>query len=261
MLFFGCKPHKRFLNLSDLCSNKYLAIPLDRNMSIIRIPAKIKATSAIIFLHGLGDSGDGWSWFPESVEEMKIVKNSDSINYVFPTATEKPVTLYDGAVMHAWFDVLEGKPFGKEDSEGYVKACNLVRDLIKEQIEVYNIPAERIIIGGFSQGAATALGTVALLDFKIGGVIGLSGFCPAVETITKHHNETNFDTPVFQGHGNKDRVISYKYGQASSEFYKKLGFRNWEFKIYDGLDHGLNEDLTKDVMLLLESILGRKGKL
>ena len=62
------------------------------SVSAIRIPANGSlAKAAVIFLHGLGDSGDGWSWLPQLVSQSKLI--NDPINYVFPNAPKIPVTI------------------------------------------------------------------------------------------------------------------------------------------------------------------------
>ncbi|KAK6459879.1 acyl-protein thioesterase 1 [Scheffersomyces coipomensis] len=225
----------------------------------IRISSVTKpAKAAIIFVHGLGDSGEGWSWFPQLVNQSKVIKNHDTINYVFPNAPKIPITVNGGYVMPSWFDIYEfGNPNARQDVTGILKSCDTLKDLIKEQIEVNHIPPEKIIIGGFSQGAAIALATIALLDFKIGGAIGLSGFCSIKDTIASKIGKAaiNADTPIFQGHGTQDPVIACEFGRQTSEFYKSIGFTNYEFTTYHGVAHSAGDDELLDVMKFINDIL------
>ncbi|KAK6457944.1 Phospholipase/carboxylesterase/thioesterase [Scheffersomyces xylosifermentans] len=228
-------------------------------ISALRVPAlKKPAKAALIFVHGLGDSGEGWAWLPQLIKQSNIVKDHDSINYVFPNAPQIPISVNRGYVMPAWFDIYEfGNPNAKQDEAGFLKSCNVLRDFIKEQIEKYNIPAEKIIIGGFSQGAAVSLATVATLDFKIGGVVALSGFCPIKDSIQKlnKNNNINHNTPIFQGHGTSDPVIMYEYGLKTSEFYKEIGFDKLQFHTYAGVAHSTNEEELADLTKFINSIL------
>ena len=66
--------------------------------SPVIISATIKHTATIIFLHGLGDTGDGWSIAMEAVREPYI-------KIICPTANTIPVTLNNRFGMPAWFDL------------------------------------------------------------------------------------------------------------------------------------------------------------
>lgn len=227
----------------------------------VRIAAAVKPVkSAIIFVHGLGDTGAGWSWFPQMVEQSSLIRNHTSINYVFPNAPQIPITVNGGYVMPGWFDIYEfGNPDAKQDIVGFYKSCEVLKTLIKEQIELHNVPAEKIIIGGFSQGAAVALATVALLDFKIGGVVALSGFCPVKESLALKQNKdgVNHDTPIFQGHGTLDPIVNYEFGKQTHEFLKTLGFTKTKFNSYSGVPHSASEEELADAMKFIDGILSK----
>lgn len=225
----------------------------------VRVAATAKpAKSAIIFVHGLGDSGSGWSWFPQLAKQSNIVKNCDSINYVFPNAPLMPITANGGYVMPGWFDIYEfGNPEAKQDVDGFHKSCETLKNLIKEQVDNHDIPAEKIIIGGFSQGAAVSLATVALLDFKVGGVVALSGFSPIKESLPQIMNKANLETPIFQGHGTADPIINFDYGKQTSELYQKLGFKNAKFHTYPGVAHSASEEELADAMKFIDDVLNK----
>lgn len=230
------------------------------SVSAVRVSAKTSAKNAIIFVHGLGDSGEGWSWFPQVLRSTNTVSATtiDSTNFVFPNAPIIPITVNGGYRMPGWFDIYElGNAHAKQDEEGTLRSCEVLKQLVKEQIEVYNVPSERIIIGGFSQGAALALATGALLDVKIGGIVALSGFCPVTNRLGHVMNDTNanFETPIFQGHGTADPVIPFEFGQATQEFYGALGFKNYQFKSYSGVEHTACDEELGDVARFIKSIL------
>ncbi|CAK7909260.1 acyl-protein thioesterase 1 [[Candida] anglica] len=224
--------------------------------SAIRMTASSNPTGALIFFHGLGDSGSGWSFFPQLIKRANIVPNSDSINYVFPNAPEIPISVNGGYRMPGWFDIYEfGNPNAKQDVAGFLKSCELVKGYIKEQMTTYNIPAEKIIIGGFSQGAALTLATLALLDIKIGGAVIFSGFCPIKKELGGLLNKANFDTPVFQGHGTADPVIAHEFGQQTSVLFQDLGFKNFKFHSYPGLAHSASEEELEQAMEFIKNVL------
>lgn len=239
-------------------STEFTEIPEAMSVSAIRIPANGSlAKAAVIFLHGLGDSGDGWSWLPQLVGQSKLIH--EPINYVFPNAPKIPVTINNGFAMPAWFDIYElGNPHARQDVAGFFKSCEVLKEFILEQHNQFNIPLEKIVIGGFSQGAAISLATLALLDIKIGGCVALSGFCPVKNEITDRYNKNpgvNFDTPIFQGHGTVDPVINYDYGKQTSELYKQLGFKNLKFNTYTGVAHSASEEELADVIKFIKNIV------
>lgn len=225
----------------------------------VRVAATVKpAKGAIIFVHGLGDSGAGWSWFPQLAKQSSIIKNCDSINYVFPNAPLMPITANGGYVMPGWFDIYEfGNPDARQDVDGFYKSCETLKSLIKEQVESHNIPAGNIIIGGFSQGAAVSLATVALLDFKIGGVVALSGFAPLKDSISEKMTKANLETPIFQGHGTADPIINFNYGKQTSELFQKLGFSKLKFHTYPGVAHSASEEELAEAMKFINDVLNK----
>ncbi|CAI5759712.1 unnamed protein product [Candida verbasci] len=222
------------------------------SLSAVRINNQAK--SAIIFLHGLGDTGNGWSFLPQVIQQTKLVQ--EPINYIFPNAPSIPITVNNGYIMPGWFDIYEfGNPNAKQDIQGFFKSCDVLKSLIKEQIDKYDIKPEKIIIGGFSQGAAVSLATISLLDFKIGGCIALSGFCPVKDELKPKINSANFDTPIFQGHGTVDPIVNFDYGKKTSELYKSWGFKDLKFHEYDGVAHSASEEELIDVIRFIKNIL------
>lgn len=230
------------------------------SISCVRVPAAKTANAAVIFIHGLGDSGNGWSWFPQVVGQIGLLKSASEINYVFPNAPIIPVTANGGMSMSGWFDIYEfGNPKARQDISGFFKSCEVVQLLVREQMEVHNIAPERILIGGFSQGAAISMAVLSLLDVRIGGLIALSGFCPVADSLSEKYQKSglNFDTPVFQGHGTADPIISLEFGKHAKNVYGGLGFRNWDFRSYAGVGHSTNEQELIDVIKFMSSTLDK----
>lgn len=76
------------------------------------IPTKGPPTSTVVWMHGLGDTADGWlSGLP--------VQRFPSTKFVLPTASVKPVTLNGGYPMTAWFDLSSLEEDGPEDKAGF----------------------------------------------------------------------------------------------------------------------------------------------
>ncbi|ANB15364.1 palmitoyl-(protein) hydrolase [Sugiyamaella lignohabitans] len=121
----------------------------------VRIPA-VKAPSAtVIFLHGLGDSGNGWRFLAEEAIRKKRLQH---VNFIFPDAPMKPVTLNFGMQMPAWYDIpkLENVRH-KQDEVGVLESVDRLKAMIEEELGK-GVPSERVVIGGFSQGCAISYG-------------------------------------------------------------------------------------------------------
>lgn len=224
------------------------------SVSAIRIPASKTAKNAVIIVHGLGDSGEGWSWFPRVIQDSHIFRAHEETNYIFPNAPSIPITVNGGMKMPGWFDIYQlGGNHPKQDVEGFLKSCEVIKGLIQEQIDQHSIPPENILLGGFSQGAALSMAVLSLLDFKIGGLLAFSGFCPVMDAIKARMNKqgVNFSTPVFQGHGELDPVINFSFGKSTAEFYQGLGFQDWSFRPYKNLGHSTsNQELVEAVQFI-----------
>lgn len=85
--------------------------------------------------------------------------------------------------MPSWFDVVsfDFNP-ANEDQEGMQRTVYSLNKLIESELDdesaAPNVPANRIVLGGFSQGAGMSLLTGLTLERRLGGVVCLSGWVP-----------------------------------------------------------------------------------
>lgn len=79
--------------------------------------------------------------------------------------------------MPSWFDIRSLEVGGSEDETGIKEAAHMVHGMINNEIKA-GIPADRIILGGFSQGGALALYAALTYPEKLAGVVGLSSWLP-----------------------------------------------------------------------------------
>ena len=108
----------------------------------------------------------------------------------------------------------------------------LADTLMKE----HNIPSEKIVIAGFSQGGALAIYTTLSSSKKFGGAICLSTWLPLRKNILKDlkvrlsfiffhqpfYKEHRF--PVFFGHGKSDNIVPNNFGRVSADGLRSVGF-------------------------------------
>lgn len=120
-------------------------------MKPIIIPPSAAHKSTVIFLHGLGDSGHGWHGAAEMLSH-----NLPNTKWILPHAPSIRITLNYGASMPGWYDILSLSPNAREDEPGLYKSVGFISGLISDEIKS-GIPSDKIILAGFSQGAALTL--------------------------------------------------------------------------------------------------------
>ncbi|HCM42405.1 MAG TPA: carboxylesterase, partial [Candidatus Omnitrophica bacterium] len=185
--------------------------------SVILETSKI-SDAAVIWLHGLGADGHD---FESIVPELRLPTDL-KIRFIFPHAPTMPVTVNGGYVMPAWYDIAGGGVLDNEDEEGMKRSQKQIVELIEAE-KKKGVPANRIILAGFSQGGAMTLFSGLRYPQKLAGLMVLSAYLPLAEKTTAEMNEANSKTPVFMAHGKQDGVVPYEGARISKEFLLKRG--------------------------------------
>jgi phospholipase/carboxylesterase len=173
----------------------------------------------VIVLHGLG--ADGTDFLPLA-DEMNLAAVGP-VRWVFPRAPERPVTLNGGMRMRAWYDVYGGFERGvREDEAGLRESFGLVDALVAREVE-RGVPAGRIVLAGFSQGCAIALGAGLRHPQRLAGLVGLSGYLPLAATTAAERAAANAATPVLLAHGTRDPMVDIARGRAGRDAVAGLG--------------------------------------
>ena len=174
------------------------------------------AQYAVLWFHGLG--ADGNDFAPVGHELLRLTKLP--IRFVFPHAPERPVTLNNGYIMRAWYDIFGLDINSNEDRLGLDEISHKVDEMIQHQIKL-GIPAKNIILGGFSQGGAVALYTGLRYAHKLAGLIGLSTYLPFREQLLHEKHPENLHTPIFLAHGTRDSVLPHEWAVLSKDILEK----------------------------------------
>jgi predicted esterase len=115
-------------------------------------------TATVIFLHGLGDTGQGWQ-----STARRLATALPHIKFILPTAPERAVTMNRGRVMTAWYDIAAlprgGTHAPSPDMVGIADAAATVERIAADELARFGIPRSRVVVGGFSQGATVSLFT------------------------------------------------------------------------------------------------------
>ena len=185
----------------------------------IEVTTGTSPQASVIWLHGLGADGHD---FEPIVNELNLPQ-SLQIRFIFPHAPRMPVTLNGGYVMPAWYDISLPDLATNEDEAGIRASQQKIGQFIKRETE-RGIPAERIVLAGFSQGGAVALHTGLRHEDRLGGIIGLSTYIPLRSVLPDEASAANRHMPIFMAHGTFDDVIPAKAGMLSRDLLGNLGY-------------------------------------
>jgi phospholipase/carboxylesterase len=189
---------------------------------VVTGPAGAPVTAAVIWMHGLGADGHD---FEPIVPELPLPKTL-AVRFVFPNAPLQPVTINNGHVMRAWYDVAFGDLEGrsrKPDEAGVRASVAAIEALIAREVE-RGVPAARIVIAGFSQGGAIALASGLRHHDQLAGIMALSTYLPLAESLPVEASAANRNIPVFFAHGSADPVIHISMARQSVERLQALDY-------------------------------------
>ncbi|MES2879649.1 MAG: carboxylesterase [Pseudomonadota bacterium] len=215
----------------------------------IEIESAPRPTAAVIWLHGLGADGND---FAALVPELDL-SACPPIRFVFPHAPTMPVTLNGGYVMPAWYDIFGADLVARQDAAGIQKSARAIALLIEREIS-RGIPAQNIVLAGFSQGCAMALHTGLRVPQRLAGLIALSGYLPLADTLAAERTAANAHTPIFMAHGSQDPVVVPARGEASRDLLTQLGYPV-QWHSYP-MPHSVHPREIADISAFLTQVLG-----
>ncbi|KAF9954616.1 hypothetical protein BGZ65_003915 [Modicella reniformis] len=220
--------------------------------------AAAKHTATVIILHGFGDSGAGWQVSPSAPVGEQPRTSLPHVKFVFPNASARPITSMGGMLVPAWYDIppMVGER-RQQDEQGLLLAGHQVMQLVREEVDQHGIHANRIVIGGFSQGCALGLFTGLTSEYKLAGIVALSGYLPIDNKIMTMVADANRKTPIFWGHGDDDQVVKYEHGEQSVKFLQEQKYPV-EFHTYPRMAHSACLQEIKDIQSFLNKTLPKE---
>ena len=165
-------------------------------------PADGDPAGALVLMHGRG------------VDENDLFPLADLLDphrrlvVVTPRAPLQP----PGHTGNHWYVV---ERVGAPDAETFARTYGLLTGWVDELVAAHGLGHERLVLGGFSQGA--------VMSFALGlgrgrprpaGILALSGFVPAVEGWQPDLDERD-GLPVYLAHGAGDPVISVEFARQA----------------------------------------------
>ena len=189
-----------------------------------------RASAVVIMLHGRGATARGILALADELDLPKVA-------YLAPQAQGM-----------TWYPYSFLAPISKNEP-ALSSALRAVSDVL-EHVRDAGLPAERVVLLGFSQGACLCLEHAARHPVRYGGVIAFSGGLigtgdkPGVRPPADKHFDYEGSlqgTPVFTGCSDVDPHIPLTRVETSVAVLRSLGGEVTE-RIYDGMDHTINPD-------------------
>ena len=180
------------------------------SLEFVEYPAQSEHKATVIWLHGLGDSGDGFA----PVAPQLNLPSELGIRFIFPHAPVQPVTINGGMEMRSWYDIKSIELDKRADEQGVRDSAAKVEELINKEI-ASGIPASKIILAGFSQGGVISLHLAPRFEQKLAGVMALSTYMCVPQKLADEAKHTGIN--IFMAHGNQDNVVPYSAGRSAFE--------------------------------------------
>ncbi|EMD36622.1 hypothetical protein CERSUDRAFT_115660 [Gelatoporia subvermispora B] len=231
-------------------------------LEFLSLDAAQAHTATVILIHGLSGSGHGWK---PIVNVLKGDPELQHIKWIMPHAPTMSVTVHQGKVMPAWYDTMKFGPGGADDEPGMLRSRARIEQFVEAEVAA-GIPAERILIGGFSQGGTMSALTGLTIAPKLAGVVVLSGRLPLQSKFKEIASEHCRSLPIFWGQGTEDQTVQLVQATQSVEcLTNTLGITaadpdapengGLSFHQYEGLGHSISPEELEDLKRWLKRVL------
>eukprot|EP00030_Apusomonadida_sp_AF-17_P001117 a179702_96.p1 GENE.a179702_96~~a179702_96.p1 ORF type:complete len:278 (-),score=84.24 a179702_96:169-915(-) len=177
-------------------------------------------TRTVIWMHGLGDSSDGFKDVFESMLELPGTR------VVLPNAPVRRITCNGGMKMRGWYDIksISERAADMEDLDGIRSSAAALSELIAEETALVG-SAAAITIGGFSQGAAMAVYTGLGCADQLGSIVAFSGYLVDRASYPGRVSVANAATPLFISNGQADAIVAYEWAREGWQDLKRAALK------------------------------------
>ena len=212
------------------------------------------ANAAIIWLHGLGASGDDFA----PIASQLTLDESIAMRFIFPHAPSRPVTINGGMAMPAWYDFVINGVEREVNQEDLHTTTLQIKALVQREID-RGVPCERIILAGFSQGGAIAY-QVAMSwsnqktdenNSSLAGLMAMSTYVAQESVVSESTLPKIFPIHIF--HGSHDQVVPESLGLQAKSLLENLGFKP-EYSVYP-MEHSVCISEIKDISVFINKCL------
>ena len=198
----------------------------------------------LLWLHGMGVDNRDFVSFADEILDF----GGPACRMILPNAPVCEVSIHPGHALRAWYDIRHPDLEKNVDLFGIKTSARRIEALLRE-LEEKGLRRDRIVLGGFSQGAAIALYAGLRSETPLAGIAALSGYLPDAGRLYNEATPAGRRTPVFMGHGEFDSVVSPLIAERSARVIHEVN-PNFEYHAYD-MDH----ELCQEEMLQLATFL------
>jgi phospholipase/carboxylesterase len=199
------------------------------------------AQACVIWMHGLGADASDMVSLADQLSPGNL-----AVRHAFINAPMRPVTVNNGMVMPAWYDIIGLELVDRQDKAGIEQSDLIIRKVMNEQLDD-GFAFEQIFLAGFSQGGAMALHTALQTPARLGGVIALSAYLPLAG---QSRSKLNKHTSIFLGSGQFDPVVLPKWVTMSKDWLLNDGYTNLTTHQYP-MEHSICMEEISDISLWL----------
>lgn len=192
-----------------------------------------KARAAVILTHGRGAS---------ATDILSISENLMLPEVVF---------LAPQAAGNVWYPFPYHTPLAQNEP-GLSSALSAINFLVDIVIKA-GIPAERLVLAGFSQGAALSAEYAARHARRYGGIAIFSGGLIGPRETPRDYPGSLDGTPVFLGCSDPDPFFPADWIAYSADVFKRLGGQV-QSRLYPNLGHRVNLDMIRAAHTMLEAL-------
>jgi phospholipase/carboxylesterase len=202
----------------------------------------------VVLLHGFGAGGD------DLVSLWRVLQVPREVRFVFPEAPLAPRELGGG---RAWWplDLVamqaerargQRSDRSNQEPEGLGPAREHLIALLDGVEETLGVSGDRIVLGGFSQGAMLSCDVALRSDRALGGLSLLSTTL-LCRQIWEPRMALRKDLPVLQTHGRRDELLPFEAAVALRDLLRTAGCTvDWvEFNGGHEVPHSALEGLAK----------------
>ncbi len=193
-----------------------------------------EARAALILVHGRGATA-------QSILELGGVLTHPDFAYLAPQAGG-----------NAWYPYSFLAPI-PQNEPGITSGLQAVADAVAV-VEAAGIPAEQIVLGGFSQGACLASEFAARHARRYGGLLIFSGGLIGPPGTPRNYEGTLDGTPVFIGCSDVDPHIPIERVTETVDTLTNLGAKVSQ-KIYPNMGHTIVQDEIDHALQIIRGVV------
>lgn len=199
----------------------------------LRQPARTEPLRTLVFCHGLGDSEQGWTFLQQALD----------LDWLEVILVRAPEPYFGG---YSWYDF--------ENPQNVARDLEVSRSKLGELLEHLAIPPERLLLGGFSQGAVMTLEMTVRAQRPWAGSLAISGYVPLWKEYPAAFGPGLAGQRILATHGPWDTVLPLEMARRQVLHLKEHG-APLEFETFDKAhDLDMEEELPRLRRFLAEGV-------